>query len=146
MYRFFLYAAVALGVLAAPALADGTFVKIGDIRGTATEAQHQGWIAVGTWGVEKRKGTGFWSFMSEPKPVLWFEKRNDLSSPALQRALSGQVRFARIELDVSIRGDILRTTLYDARITSIETRDKVERIQLQFKKQTDQRVTFTASR
>jgi type VI protein secretion system component Hcp len=144
--RTVLLAAIALSLFAAPALADGTFVKIGDIRGTATEAQHQGWIAVGTWGVEKRKATGFWSFMSEPKPVFWFEKRNDVSSAALQRALSSQSRFARIEFDVSIRGDILRTTLYDARITSIETRDKVERIQLQFTRQTDQRVTFTASR
>lgn len=144
--RTVLLAAIALSLFAAPALADGTFVKIGDIRGTATEAQHQGWIAVGTWGVEKKNATGFWSFMSEPKPVFWFEKRNDLSSSALQKAMSGQVRFARIEFDVSIRGDILRTTLYDARITAIETRDKVERIQIQFKKQTDQRVTFTASR
>jgi type VI protein secretion system component Hcp len=141
-----LSAIIAIGLLAVPALADGTFVKIGDIRGTATEAQHQGWIAVGTWGVEKKQSTGFWSFMSEPKSVFWFEKRNDGSSPALQRALTGQVRFARVEFDVSIRGDVLRTTLYDARIISIETRDKAERIQLQFKKQTDQQMTLTASR
>lgn len=137
---------IAVGLLAVPALADGTFVKIGDIRGTATESQHQGWIAVGTWGVEKRKDTSFWSFMREPKPVIWFEKRNDAASPALQKALTRQLQFVRVEFDVSIKGDILRTTLYDVRITSIETRDKTERIHLQFKKQTDQRVTFTAAR
>lgn len=143
MSRFFLGAAVALGLLAAPALADGNFVRLGNINGAATEIQHQSWIEAGQWGVESKKG--LW-FFSAPTSTFWFEKRSDGSSGQLQQALQQKTFFDRALFDVSIRGTILRTTFHGVRVIGVEARGRTEKITLQYKYQTDQQITFTASR
>jgi type VI protein secretion system component Hcp len=143
MHRTFLFLAIVLGLLAAPAMADGSFVKIGDIKGTATEPQHQGWIQIGTWGSGTASG-GVWLFGSA-KPTFWFEKRNDTASAALQRALQEKTFYDRVLFDVSIKGDILRTTFFSVRVIAVETHGPVEKITLQFKNQTDQSVNSGAS-
>ena len=140
-HRLAAFAFILLGLLMAPAFADGSFVKIGDIRGNAAEIQHQGWIQVGLWGTENRAGKWFWS---SPTPVVWFEM-TDPPAP-LERAMAEKILFDRVLLDVSIKGDVLRTTFTSVRVLSVETRGRVQKVTLQFKKESDQRVTFTAAR
>lgn len=142
MHRFFLCAAVALGLLTAPALADGNFVRFDNIQGSATEAQHQGWIQTGQWGTDQKKG--FWLF-SSPKCQFWFEKKADASSSALQRALQNKTFFERVLFDVSIKGTVLRTTFHAVRIVAVETVGGTEKITLQFKSQTDRQITLPSS-
>jgi hypothetical protein len=140
-HRIAAFAVFVLSLLAVPAFADGSFVKIGDIKGTATESQHFGWIPAGLWGTEARAGKWFWS---KPVNVFWFETGAD--NVAIQKAVIDKVHFDRVLLDVSIKGDVLRTTFSDVRIIADEPSGKFRKITLQFKKQTDQRVTFTAAR
>ncbi len=135
------FAFIVFGLLIAPALADGSFVKIGDIKGGAAESQHQGWIQVGLWGTETRSGRWFWS---SPTSVFWFEMTSDRA--ALDKALQTKTFYDRVVFDVSIRGDILRTTFSAVRVIAVEQVGKGEKVTLQFKQQTDQRVTFTAAR
>lgn len=146
MYRFFLSAVVALAFLTAPALADGSFVKIGGIIGTATEAQHQGWMQVTRFGQEDRSWSfSFSTFKYEPaRKVFWFEKPADASSPALQKALVARTRFTEALFDFSVRRETFRTTLYDAKILSIETKGNQEKVTLDFKRQQD--TTFIPTR
>jgi hypothetical protein len=127
--------------LAAPAFADGSFVRIGTINGGAVEAQHQGWIQVGTWGIDTRSGKWFWS---SPKQVFWFETTGDRR--ALDKAQAEKTFYDRVLFDVSIKGQILRTTFTAVRVESVEQQGKVAKVTLQFKKQTDQQVTLTAAR
>lgn len=143
MHRFFLYAAVALGLVTATAFADGNFVKVGNIPGSANETQHQGWIEAGQWGAENK--TGFW-FFSEPTHTFWFEKRSDAASGPLQRALQDKTFYEHAYFDVSIKGTVLRTTFHNVRVVGVESHGRSEKVTLQFKYQTDQRITFTASR
>lgn len=142
MSRFFLCAAVALGLLTAPALADGNFVKFGNIRGTATELQHQGWVEVGQWGCESKGGA--WIF-SSPTTTFWFEKRVDASSAPIQKALQDKAYFDRILFDVSIKGNTLRTTFQGVHVVAVEAHGRTEKITLQFKSQSDQQISFTAA-
>jgi type VI protein secretion system component Hcp len=139
MRRFFLFVAVALGLVAAPALADGSFVKIGNINGYATEAQHQGWIQIGSFGQEERSWSfSISTFKYEPsRKVFWFEKVIDASSPALQKALVARTRFPQVMFDVAVRTETFRTTLYEVKILSIETKGNREKITLDFKRQHD---------
>lgn len=139
-HRLAAFAFVAL-CLAAPAFADGSFVKIGAIKGSATELQHQGWIAIGLWGTDTRSGRWFWS---SPTKVFWFEMTGDHA--ALDKAVADKTFFDRILFDVSIKGEVLRTTFTAVRVIGAEQHGTVEKITLQFKSQTDQRVTFTAAR
>ena len=142
MSRYFLYAAVALGLLTAPALADGNFMKFGNIRGSATEIQHQGWVEAGQWGSETK--SGFW-FFSHPTAMFWFEKRNDAASAPIQKAMQDKTYFDRVLFDVSIKGNILRTTFQGVRIVGVETHGRTEKITLQFKSQSDQQISYTAA-
>jgi len=142
MNRFFLYAAVAIGLLTAPALADGNFVKFGNIRGYATELQHQGWIEAGQWGSETKNG--FWIF-STPTSMFWFDKHVDAASGPLQKALQDKTWFDRVVFDVSIRGNILRTTFQGVRVIAVESHGRNEKITLQFKSQSDQQISYTAA-
>ncbi len=146
MNRFFLSAAVILGLLAAPALADGSFVKIGDIRGTATELQHQGWIVIGTWGMDKKEGGAWYWPFGTSKTNFWFEKRPDISSPALQKAMASRTLYPRVIFDFEVKGTIYRTTLYDARIVAIETQSRGEKVTVQFKKQTEQQLLLVSQK
>jgi hypothetical protein len=139
-HRLAAFAVIAM-CLAAPAFADGSFVKIGAIKGSAAELQHQGWIPVGLWGTETRSGRWFWS---SPTNVFWFEMSGDHA--AIEKALAEKTFYDRIVFDVSIKGEVLRTTFTAVRIVAVEQRGRTEKITLSFKKQTDQRVTFTASR
>ncbi len=144
MCRFFLCAAVALCLLTAPSLADGSFVKIGDINGAATELQHQGWIEIGTWGMEKEHSTPwYWPFGTR-KTDFWFEKRSDVSSPALQKAMASRTLYPRVLFDFSVKGTIYRTTLYNARIVSVATHNRGEKVTIQFKRQTDQQLLLVS--
>jgi hypothetical protein len=129
------------GFLAVPAFADGSFVKIGDIKGAAVEPQHPGWIQIGLWGTETRSGRWFWS---SPTNVFWFEMTGEHA--AIEKAVANKAFFDRVVFDVSIRGQILRTTFTSVRVISVEQRGKIEKVALQYKQQTDQRVTFTAAR
>lgn len=140
-HRLAAFALVAAAFLVAPAFADGSFVKIGAIKGTATEAQHQGWTQIGTWGTETRSGKWFWS---SPRQVFWFEMAGDHA--ALEKALTEKTFYDRVLFDVSIKGEILRTTFTAVRVEGVEHQGKVAKVTLQFKKQSDQRVTFTAAR
>lgn len=140
-HRFAAFAFLVLGLFAVPAFADGSFVKIGDIKGTATESQHFGWIPAGVWGTEARPGKWFWS---KPVNVFWFETGAD--NVAIQKAITEKAFYDRVLFDVSIKGDVLRTTFSDVRIIADEPSGKIRKITLQFKRQTDQRVTFTAAR
>ncbi len=144
-FLFAAYAAMVLALLATPAWADGSFVKIGTIRGTATEAQHQDWIDVGLWGID-RKNAGFWSFWTAPKASFWFEKRSDDTSLALMNAVRNKKGFDHILFDVSIKGEVLRTTFTNAHVVAVEKRGRVDRVTVQFKTQTDQRISFIATR
>jgi hypothetical protein len=130
-----------LSFLAAPAFADGSFVKVGDIKGNAIESQHNGWIQVGLWGTETRSGRWFWS---KPTNVFWFEMTGEHA--ALEKAQLAKTFYDRVLFDVSIRGETLRTTFSNVRVVGVEQKGKVEKVTLQFKKQSDQRVTFTAAR
>jgi type VI protein secretion system component Hcp len=130
-----------MSILAAPAFADGSFVKIGDINGGATEAQHNGWIQVGLWGTDTRSGRWFWS---KPTNVFWFEMAG--KQAALEKAVQNKTFYERVLFDVSIRGETLRTTFSNVRVIAVEPKGKVGKITLQYKRQTDQRVTFTAAR
>ncbi len=142
--RTVLSAAILLGIIAAPALADGSFVKIGDIKGTATELQHQGWIEIGTWGMDKKdSGPWYWPF-GTPKTNFWFDKRPDVSSPALQKAMAGRTLYPRVVFDFEVKGTIYRTTLYDARIVSVETQNRSEKVTVQFKRQTEQQLLLVS--
>ncbi len=146
MRRFFLFGAVVLGFLAAPALANGSFVKIGDIRGSATEAQHQGWIQIGGFGQEDRSWSfSISTFKYEPsRKVFWFEKVIDGASPALQKAMAARTRFPQVMFDVAVRTETFRTTLYEVKILSIETKGNQERLMLDFRSQRD--TTFVPKR
>jgi hypothetical protein len=139
-HRFAAFAFI-LSMLVAPAFADGSFVKIGDIKGAATEAQHYGWIQTGLWGTETRSGRWFWS---KPTNVFWFEMTGD--RVALEKALQNKTFYDRVLFDVSIHSNTLRTTFSAVRVIAVEQTGKVGKVTLQFKKQTDQRVTFTAAR
>jgi hypothetical protein len=130
-----------LSTLVAPAFADGSFVKIGDIKGAATESQHNGWIQAGLWGTDTRSGRWLWS---KPVNVFWFEMAGDHA--ALDKAVQAKTFYDRVLFDVSIRGDILRTTFSNVRVIAVDQTGKVGKVTLQFKKQSDQRVTFTAAR
>jgi hypothetical protein len=130
-----------LSILAAPAFADGSFVKIGNVNGGATETQHNGWIQVGLWGTETRSGRWFWS---KPVNVFWFEMAGNHA--ALEKAALNKTFYDRVLFDVSIRGNTLRTTFSNVRVIAVEPMGKTGKITLQFKKQSDQRVTFTAAR
>lgn len=140
-HRLAAFAFLVLGLFAVPAFADGSFVKIGDIKGAAAEPQHPGWIQVGLWGTETRSGRWFWS---SPKNVFWFEMTGDRAP--LEKAVANKTLFDRVVFDVSIKGEILRTTFTAVRVVGVEQAGKVGKISLQYKKQTDQRVTFTAAR
>jgi hypothetical protein len=140
-HRFAAFAFIVLSCLIAPAFADGSFVRIGEINGTAAESQHQGWIPVGLWGTETRSGRWFWS---SPKSVFWFETGGDHA--ALEKALQNKTFYDKVLFDVSIRGNVLRTTFTAVRVIAVEQQGKVEKITLQFKKQTDQSITFTAAK
>lgn len=139
MRRFFLSASAALGLLIAPALADGSFVKIGNIQGSATEAHHQGWIQIGGFGQEDRSWSfSISTFKYEPsRKVFWFEKVIDASSPALQKAMTARTRFPEAMFDVAVRTETFRTTLFEVKILSIETKGNREKITLDFKSQRD---------
>jgi hypothetical protein len=137
-YRLAAFAFIILSCLIAPAFADGSFVRIGDIKGAATESQHQGWIPVGLWGTDTRSGRWFWS---SPKSVFWFETSGDRA--ALETALQNKTFYDRVLFDVSIKGNVLRTTFTAVRVIAVEQQGKVEKITLQFKKQTDQTVNLT---
>lgn len=141
MNRFFL-AAVAICLLTVPALADGNFVKFGNIRGNATEIQHQGWIEAGQWGTEKKEG--FWLF-SAPKTQFWFDKKTDAASGPLQRALQDKTYYETALFDVSIKGTIFRTTFHSVRVVAVETHGNSEKITLQFKTQKEQQISYTAA-
>jgi hypothetical protein len=140
-HRFAAFAFVILACLIAPAFADGSFVKIGDIKGTATETQHQGWIQVNLWGTETRSGRWFWS---SPTNAFWFETTG--STAALEKALAEKTFYDRVVFDVSIKSQILRTTFTAVRVIAVDRHGKVQKITLQFKKQTDQQVTLTAAK
>lgn len=140
-HRLAAFAFIVMSSLFAPAFADGSFVKIGDIRGAASESQHQGWIPVGLWGTETRSGRWFWSGSTS---IFWFEMTGDHA--ALEKALQNKTFYDRVLFDVSIKGDVLRTTFTAVRVVAVEQQGKVEKITLQFKKESDQRVTFTAAR
>ena len=140
-HRLAAFAFIVLSCLIAPAFADGSFVKIGDIKGVATESQHQGWIPVGLWGTDTRSGRWFWS---SPKSMFWFETTG--ARTALEKALQNKTFYDKVLFDVSIRGNVLRTTFTAVRVIAVEQQGKVEKITLQFKKQTDQSVTFTAAK
>jgi hypothetical protein len=140
-HRLAAFAFIVLGYLIAPAFADGSFVKIADINGAATESQHQGWMPVGLWGTDTRSGRWFWS---SPKSVFWFETTGDRA--ALEKALQNKTFYDRVLFDVSIKGNILRTTFTAVRVIAVEQQGKAEKITLQFKKQTDQSITFTAAK
>lgn len=146
MSRFFLYAAAAIALLAAPALADGSFVKIGDIKGNATELRHQGWIVIGTWGMDKKAGgTWYWPF-GAPTTNFWFEKRPDASSSALQKAMASRTLYPRVVFDFEVKGTIYRTTLYNARIVAVETQNRGEKVTVQFKKQEEQQLLVVSQK
>ena len=138
---FAAFAFLATAFLVAPAFADGSFVKIGAIKGTATEAQHQGWTQIGTWGTETRSVKWFWS---SPRQVFWFEMAGDHT--ALEKALADKTFYDRVLFDVSIKGEILRTTFTAVRVESVDHQNKIVKVTLQFKKQTDQQITLTAAR
>lgn len=135
------FAFLVMSCLAVPASADGSFVKIGNINGSATEVQHPGWIPVGLWGTETRSGKWFWS---SPTNVFWFETTGDHA--AIEKALTDKTFYDRVLFDVSVRGQILRTTFSAVRVIGDEPSGKIRKITLRYKTQTDQRVTFTAAR
>lgn len=138
--RTVLSATIALGLFAAPALADGTFVKIGNIRGTATEAQHQGWMQIGNWGMDSKSASfSIWKLKYEgAQKAFWFDRKADATSGALQKALAARTQFSSVTFDVAVRNETFRTTLYSVRIISIETHGNVEKVTLQFDQQRDQ--------
>lgn len=140
-HRLTAFAFIVLALLIAPAFADGSFVKIGNIKGAATESQHQGWIQVGLWGTETRSGKWFWS---SPKSVFWFEMNGNHA--ALEKALAEKTFYDRVMLDVSVRGEVLRTTFSAVRVIAVEQNAKAGKITLEYKKESDQRMTFTAAR
>ncbi len=140
-HRFAAFAFIVLSCLIAPAFADGSFVRIGDIKGAAAESQHQGWIPVGVWGIETRSGRWFWS---SPTSVFWFETTADRT--ALETALQNKTFYDHVLFDVSIKGNVLRTTFTAVRVIAVDQQGKAEKITLQFKKQTDQSITFTAAK
>jgi len=140
-HRLAAFVFMLLAALVAPAFADGSFVKVGNIQGTAAEPQHQGWIQVGLWGTETRSGKWFWSKTTN---TFWFETTD--STNALEKALAEKTFFDQVLFDVSIKGEILRTTYTAVRVIAVDHQGKVHKITLKFKKQADQRVTITAAK
>jgi type VI protein secretion system component Hcp len=140
MRRFLLFAAIVLGFLTAPALADGSFVKIGDIKGTATEAQHQGWIPAANWGSENRSWNfSIWPLKYEPaRSVFWFEKPTDASSASLYKAMVDRTWYPVAIFDVAVRAESFRTNYHQVRILSIETKGNREKVTLEYKTQHEQ--------
>jgi type VI protein secretion system component Hcp len=139
-HRFAAFAVIVLALFVLPAFADGNFVKIGNIKGTATEAQHQGWIDAGLWGIATQdRSFSIWTFKYEPpRKLFWFEKKTDASSPALQKAMADKIFFDQAIFDMALRSQTSRTTFFAVRIHSVETHGGTEKVTLEFKTQKDQ--------
>jgi type VI protein secretion system component Hcp len=134
------FAFTIIAALAAPAFADGSFVKLGDIKGTATEAQHQGWIQIGSWGCEHRDwNLSITKLKYDPSQELfWFEKKSDAASRGLQKAMADRTLFGTVVFDMTVRTETFRTTFFQTRVIAIEKHGDVEKVTMQYKRREDQ--------
>jgi hypothetical protein len=139
-HRLTAFAFIILACLIAPAFADGNFIKIGGIKGAATEYDHRGWIEIGNWETVIDRG---FHILGSAKSQFRFETADAASVAALRKAEQSKAFYDTVWFDVSIKGVVLRTTLYAVRVSGVESAGKIQKVTLLFKKQTDQRVTFS---
>jgi type VI protein secretion system component Hcp len=133
------FAFTLIAALAAPALAD-SFVKIGNIKGSAVEAQHQGWMQIGAWGCEHHDwNISITKFRYDPsQEIFWFEKKVDMASPGLAKAMADRTLFPQAVFDMTVRTETFRSTFVNARVVGLEKHGDIEKVTLQFKTRQDQ--------
>lgn len=135
------FALIALALLTFPAFADGNFLKVGGIKGAATESNHYGWVEIGGWQTIIDRG---FHILGGAKSQFLFDTNDSVAAMALAKAAQDKTFFDSVLFDVSIKGSTLRTTLHGVRVISVATAGKTRKVTLQFKSQTDQAVRFAA--
>ena len=138
-HRLTAFAFIILACLIVPAFADGNFIKIGDIKGAATDVNHRGWIEIGNWETVIDRG---FHILGSTKSQFRFETADPAAAAALQKAAQSKTFYDTVLFDVAIKGIVLRTTLYAVRVTAVDSAGRIQKVTLQFKKQTDRNVTF----